>query len=84
MNLFARTSALCALCYSLMFAADSALKIGEIHDRELSILERRERGEEWEQIARELGGSPGALRVRLSRAAARIARQLGLDGDGDA
>jgi hypothetical protein len=40
MNLLARTSALCALSYSLMFAADSAVTFGQIHDHELSILER--------------------------------------------
>ena len=40
MNLLARTSALCALSCSLIFAADSAATIGQIHDRELSILER--------------------------------------------
>jgi uncharacterized damage-inducible protein DinB len=40
MNLLARTSALFALSCSLIFAADSAVTIGQIHDRELSILER--------------------------------------------
>jgi DinB superfamily len=40
MNLLARTGALCALSFSLLFAADSAATIGQIHDRELSILER--------------------------------------------
>ena len=40
MNLLARTCALCALSYSVIFAADSAATIGQIHDRELSILER--------------------------------------------
>jgi hypothetical protein len=40
MNLIAR-GALCALFCSLMFAADSAMTIGQIHDRELSILEAR-------------------------------------------
>ena len=39
MNLIVR-GALCALFCSLMFAADSAMTIGQIHDRELSILER--------------------------------------------
>jgi hypothetical protein len=40
MNLFARIGAICALSCSLIFAADSAATIGQIHDRELSILER--------------------------------------------
>jgi hypothetical protein len=39
MNLLARVGALCALLCSLIFAADSALTIGQIHDRELSTLE---------------------------------------------
>lgn len=40
MNLLARTGALFALSCSLIFAADSPATIGQIHDRELSILER--------------------------------------------
>jgi len=40
MNLHARTGALIALSCSLIFAADSPVTIGQIHDRELSILER--------------------------------------------
>ena len=40
MNLLARAGAICALSCSLIFAADSAATIGQIHDRELSILER--------------------------------------------
>ena len=39
MNLLIR-GALCALFCSFMFAANSAPTIGQIHDRELSILER--------------------------------------------
>src|SRR5690348_6589816 len=40
MNLLSRIAGLSAVSYSLMFAADSAATIGQIHDRELSILER--------------------------------------------
>jgi RNA polymerase sigma-70 factor (ECF subfamily) len=47
--------------------------------QERALLERREQGLEWAAIAAELGGSPNALRIRLARAVARIARQLGLD-----
>jgi RNA polymerase sigma-70 factor (ECF subfamily) len=57
---------------------------GRMTPLELSILERREHGQEWADIAAELGGSPGALRVRLSRAAGRVARELGLEGGDDA
>jgi RNA polymerase sigma-70 factor (ECF subfamily) len=46
---------------------------------ERALLERREQGLEWAEIAAELGGRPDALRVRLARAVARITRQLGLD-----
>ncbi|MBV8554195.1 MAG: sigma-70 family RNA polymerase sigma factor [Planctomycetaceae bacterium] len=46
---------------------------------ERRLLERREQGLGWAEIAAELGGSPDALRVRLARAVARITKQLGLD-----
>ena len=46
---------------------------------ERALLERREQGLEWAEIAAELGSSPDALRVRLTRAVARITRQLGLN-----
>jgi DNA-directed RNA polymerase specialized sigma24 family protein len=46
-------------------------------ERELA--ERRSRGEEWADIALEVGGSPDALRVRLSRGVERVASELGLD-----
>ena len=46
---------------------------------ERRLLEWREQGREWAEIAREFGGRPDALRVRLARAVARIARELGLD-----
>jgi len=36
-------------------------------------------GREWAEIAAEVGGSPEALRKKLSRAIDRVARQLGLD-----
>jgi DNA-directed RNA polymerase specialized sigma24 family protein len=46
---------------------------------ECALLERREQGLEWAEIAAELGGSPDVLRIRLSRAVSRITRELGLD-----
>ena len=46
---------------------------------ELRLLDRREQGLEWAEIAMELGGQPDALRVRLARAVARVTRELGLD-----
>ena len=46
---------------------------------ELSLLERREQGREWTEIAAELGSSPEAVRKRLARAIDRVAHDLGLD-----
>jgi RNA polymerase sigma-70 factor (ECF subfamily) len=55
----------------------------EVHRRltahERQILELRNQGCDWATTAAELGGSPEALRRRLSRALGRIAEQLGLD-----
>jgi DNA-directed RNA polymerase specialized sigma24 family protein len=45
------------------------------------LLERREQGQEWAEIAAELGGRPDALRVRLARGAARVTRELGMEDD---
>jgi RNA polymerase sigma-70 factor (ECF subfamily) len=50
---------------------------------ERRILERREQGLEWAEIALELGASPDAARIRLARAAARVSRELGLHEDSD-
>jgi RNA polymerase sigma-70 factor (ECF subfamily) len=46
---------------------------------ELSLLERREQGREWSEIAAELGSSPEAMRKRLARGIDRVAHELGLD-----
>jgi RNA polymerase sigma factor (sigma-70 family) len=46
---------------------------------ERDLAERRARGEEWTEIAREFGSKPDALRIRLSRAIERVAGELGLD-----
>ena len=46
---------------------------------ERRILECREQGGQWSQIAAELGSNPEALRKRLSRAVDRVAHELGLD-----
>ena len=46
---------------------------------EIGLLERREQGLGWAEIAGELGGTPDGQRVRLARAVARISRELGLD-----
>jgi RNA polymerase sigma factor (sigma-70 family) len=46
--------------------------------QELVLLDLRQQGREWAEIARELGGSPDALRMQLGRAVDRVARELGL------
>jgi RNA polymerase sigma-70 factor (ECF subfamily) len=50
-------------------------------ERRLSDL--RGAGREWAEIAAEVGSSPAALRKKLARALDRIARELGLDDDGN-
>ncbi|HUG93303.1 MAG TPA: sigma-70 family RNA polymerase sigma factor [Planctomycetaceae bacterium] len=48
----------------------------QLTDEERQLAEMRKAGCKWEDIARELGSSPEALRKRLSRAIDRIMRQL--------
>jgi RNA polymerase sigma-70 factor (ECF subfamily) len=42
------------------------------------LLELREQGREWSEIAAEVGGTPEALRKRFARAVNLVAEQLGL------
>ena len=44
------------------------------------LLELRQQGHPWSAIARMVGGRPAALRLHLTRALARVACDLGLDG----
>jgi RNA polymerase sigma factor (sigma-70 family) len=46
---------------------------------EKRILDCREQGGQWAQIANELRSSPEAIRKRLARAVDRVAHELGLD-----
>jgi RNA polymerase sigma factor (sigma-70 family) len=46
---------------------------------ERQLVELRQQGLGWAEIAEQIGGSPDSLRKRLSRATDRIARELGLD-----
>jgi len=48
---------------------------------ERHLLELREDGRGWAEIAAELGGSPQALRKRLERAVERVADELGLGAE---
>jgi RNA polymerase sigma-70 factor (ECF subfamily) len=59
--------------------------VGEARRRlspdERQLLDLRQEGLEWADIAAKVGGSPEALRKRLSRAVDLVAQQLGLDED---
>jgi RNA polymerase sigma factor (sigma-70 family) len=59
----------------------------EVHRRlspdERQLVELRNQGHGWNDIAEQVGGSPEALRKKLSRAIARLTQELGLD-DADA
>src|SRR5262245_61083857 len=46
---------------------------------ERDLAQRRAQGQEWAQIARDLGGTPQAHRMKLSRAIKRVSPELGLD-----
>jgi RNA polymerase sigma factor (sigma-70 family) len=46
---------------------------------ERQLADRRALFQDWNQIAAELGGTPDALRKKLTRALDRVSRQLGLD-----
>jgi RNA polymerase sigma-70 factor (ECF subfamily) len=55
--------------------------LGRLTAEERYLLELREQGQEWSQIAAAQGGTPDALRVRLSRGVARVTKELGLEDD---
>jgi RNA polymerase sigma-70 factor (ECF subfamily) len=46
---------------------------------DLSLLERRQEGQQWAEIAADHGVSPEAIRKRLARSIDRVARELGID-----
>ena len=46
---------------------------------ERQLLELRQEGREWADVAAVVGGTPEALRKQLARALDRVARELGLD-----
>lgn len=56
--------------------------VNEVRDRlpesDRRILEAWILGKAWDEIAKELGGTPEALRKRLSRSIDQVAVQLGL------
>jgi len=50
-----------------------------LSDEERRLVELRNDGLTWPEIAAQIGGTPQARRVQLARAADRVARELGLD-----
>jgi RNA polymerase sigma-70 factor (ECF subfamily) len=52
---------------------------GLLSEDERYLVEQRGLGRDWADIAQEVGGQPNAVRMKLSRALDRVARQLGLD-----
>jgi DNA-directed RNA polymerase specialized sigma24 family protein len=46
---------------------------------ERRLLELRQEGRGWDEVAALVGGNPEALRKRLARAVERVAGELGLD-----
>jgi RNA polymerase sigma factor (sigma-70 family) len=56
---------------------DEALR--RFSPEERRILDCREQGGQWAQVAAELGSNPEAIRKRLARAVDRVAHELGLD-----
>jgi RNA polymerase sigma-70 factor (ECF subfamily) len=50
-----------------------------LSEEERRLLDLRQQGREWTEVAAELGGSPETLRKQFSRALDRVARELDLD-----
>lgn len=50
-----------------------------LSEPERELADRRAQGQDWEQIAGAIGGTPEALRKRLTRAVERVSRELGLE-----
>ena len=51
----------------------------EVGQQRQVVINLRHQGREWADIAAEVGGSPEALRKKLSRTVERVAQELGLD-----
>jgi hypothetical protein len=51
-------------------------------DEERQLADLRAQGRAWGDIAAQLGGTPAARRMQLSRAVERVSRELGLDPRG--
>jgi RNA polymerase sigma-70 factor (ECF subfamily) len=53
--------------------------LSRLSEQERRLADLRALGRSWKDIAGEVGGNPDALRIQLTRAVNRVARQLGLD-----
>ena len=56
---------------------------GKLTAEERRIADLRSQGQEWIDIAREMGGTPDARRKQLNRAIARVSIELRLDEPDD-
>ena len=52
-------------------------------DDERKLADERGQGREWNDIAKEMGSQPDAIRKKLSRGLDRVLAQLGIDGVDD-
>jgi RNA polymerase sigma factor (sigma-70 family) len=48
---------------------------------ERELVQLRQQGDDWAAVAKRIGGSPDALRMKLTRAIDRVAHELGMDDD---
>jgi DNA-directed RNA polymerase specialized sigma24 family protein len=55
-----------------------------LSDEEKQMVALRKQGRAWSDIAAALGGTPAARCMQFTRALDRVARELGIDNDGDA
>jgi RNA polymerase sigma-70 factor (ECF subfamily) len=56
---------------------------GKLSEEERNLADLRARGLEWADIASQVGGTAEARRKQLTRAVSRVARELGLEPDGE-
>jgi RNA polymerase sigma factor (sigma-70 family) len=67
--------------------AEARELLQEVHRRlapdELRLVELRNQGHDWAAVAKLVGGNAVALRQKLHRALARVAKQVGLEEAGD-
>lgn len=57
--------------------------LGRLSEDERYLLDLREQGQEWSEIATTLGSRPDAVRMQLARGIARVTRELGLEDHDD-